>query len=285
MDKMHFQLFGLLAIASLILSACNMPVQNATADSESLTGTPLMDSMLTPDPGATQTAQAGLVPTHTPSLTATESPTLEPSATLTPEPPKAEVIRETNCRVGPGGLYDLVAKYPVGQMLNVAAKDLGGGYWFVQNPEKLDEQCYLLAQNIKITGNTEVLPKFTPLPSPTAAPYFEVSFKKFDTCENRNYVIFDIENLGSFAFRSVYIRVINQKIGESVEQAFNAFDLKAKCVLIKNIAPLDSGKSGYVYSPQFKWSGHGEKLRAIIMACTEKNLKGSCVTQTVDIKE
>ncbi len=278
MNKAPFHLFGLLVIAALILSACNMPVNDAPAE----TSTP--DATATPDLSATQTMQAKLIPTHTPTVTLTETPTLEPSATSTPEPPKAEVLRVTNCRVGPGGLYDLVVKYEVGQMLNVVAKDLGGGYWFVQNPEKLEEQCYLLAQNIKITGDTELLPKLTPLPSPTAAPYFEATFRKFDICENRNYVVFDIENLGSFPFRSVYIRVINQKSGESVEQAYNAFDLRVKCVLAKNIAPLDVGKSGYVYSPQFKWSGHGDKLRVIIMACTEKNLKGSCVTQSVDLK-
>lgn len=279
MNKVHFRLLGVLTIAALTLSSCNMPAGDTPAE----TSTP--NATATTDISATQTMQAKLLPTHTVTLTATKKPTLEPSATLTPAPPKAEVVRESNCRIGPGGLYELVVKYPVGQLLDVVAKDLGGGYWFVQNPKKPEEQCYLLAQNIKISGDTEVLPKFTPLPSPTAAPYFEITFKKFDTCENRNYVIFDIENLGSFAFRSAYIRVINQKIGESVEQAFNAFDLKAKCVLIKNIAPLDPGESGYVYSPQFTWSGHGEKLRAIIMACTEKNLKGSCVTQTVDIKD
>jgi hypothetical protein len=96
-------------------------------------------------------------------------------------------------------------------------------------------------------------------------------------------VVFDIVNPGSFTFRSVYIRVIN-KSGESVEQSFNAFDLRVRCVLAKNIAPLDPGQSGYVYSPQFKWSGHGGKLRVIIMACTEKNLRGSCVTRTVDVE-
>lgn len=278
MNKMYFHLLGLLTIAALILSACNMPGSDATAEVKP-------DATATIDLAATQTMQAKLIPTHTPTVTVTSTPTREPSATSTPEPPKAEVVRVSNCRVGPGGLYDLVVKYEVGQMLNVVARDLGGGYLFVQNPEKLEEQCYLLAQNIKITGDTELLPKFTPLPSPTAAPYFEATFKKFDICEGRNYVVFDIVNLGSFTFRSVYIRVINQKTGASVEQAFNAFDLRARCVLAKNIAPLDSGQSGYVYSPQFTWSGHGEKLRAIIMACTEKNLKGSCVTQTVDIED
>ena len=279
MNKVPAHLFGLLVIGALIPSACNMPVNDAPAE----TSTP--DATVTAGLSAAQTTQANLIPTRTATVTLTASPTLEPSATSTPEPPKAEVVRVTNCRVGPGGLYDFVAKYEVGQMLNVVARDLGGGYWFVQNPEKPEEQCYLLAQNIKITGDTELLPKLTPLPSPTAAPYFEVTFRKFDICENRNYVVFDIENLGSFPFRSVYIRVINGKTGESVEQAYNAFDLRAKCVLAKNIAPLDVGMSGYVYSPQFKWSGHGEKLRAIIMACTEKNLKGSCVTQTVDLKD
>jgi hypothetical protein len=257
-----------------------MPVSDATVEVQS----PTSEATATIDVAATQTMQAKLIPTQTPTITSTTTPTREPSATSTPEPPKAEVVRETNCRIGPGGLYDLVATYQVGQMLNVVAKDLGGGYWFVQNPEKLEEQCYLLGQNIKITGNTEVLPKFTPLPSPTAAPYFEVTFRKFDTCENREYVTFDIVNKGSFAFRSLYVRVIN-KGGESVEQAYNAFDLRVRCVLAKNIAPLDPGASGYVYSPQFTWSGRGKDLRVIIMACTEKNLKGSCVTQTVNVEE
>jgi hypothetical protein len=56
-------------------------------------------------------------------------------------------------------------------------------------------------------------------------------------------------------------------------------------VLAKNIAPLDPGETGYVASPPFKWSGHGGRLRAVIMACTEQNLKGTCVTQSLDIKE
>jgi hypothetical protein len=274
MRTLPFQLLCLLTAAVLILSACNLPVENVATEVPAI--------VASIEPTATQTEVPA---TETPSVTPTETPSPEPSATFTPEAPKAAVVRETNCRVGPGGMYDLVAKYQVGQMLNVVAKDLGGGYWFVQNPEKPDEQCYLLAQNIKINGDTELLPKLTPLPSPTAAPYFELTFKKFDICEGVNYAVFTVVNVGSTPFRSVYIKVINQKANKSVEQAFNAFDLRVKCVLAKNIAPLDPGGTGYLYSPPFKWSGTGENLRAVIMACTEKNLKGTCVTQTVDIKD
>src|SRR5690242_7615596 len=137
MNKASFHLTGLLIIAALILSACNLPVSDTKAE----TSTP--DATSTADLYATQPTQPKLLPSKTPTVTLTLTATLEPSATSTPEPPKAEVLRVSNCRVGPGGLYDLVVKYEVGQKLNVVAKDLGGGYWFVQNPEKVEEQCYL----------------------------------------------------------------------------------------------------------------------------------------------
>ena len=282
MRTIHSQLSYLLTIVALILSACNLPGNNATAEVTQPTEQP---PTATIDLAATRTRQAELVPTETPTETATETPTPEPSETPTPVPPMAEVVRESNCRIGPGGIYDLVATYQVGQMLEVAAKDLGGGYWFVRNPEKPEEQCYLLAQNIRISGDTAALPQFTPLPSPTAAPYFKLEFRKFDTCQGDNFALFIVENAGSVPFRSAYIKVTNQKVNQSVEHALNAFDLIVRCVLAKNIAPLNPGETGYVHSPPFKWGASGNTLRSVIMLCTEKNLTGTCVTQVMDVKQ
>ncbi len=282
MRRTFFQLPVLLTIMALVLSACNMPGSTPTSEvAEQASAHPVAVIEST----ATLPRPTKTVPTDTPTVTATETLTPEPSATVTPQAPTAKVVRKSNCRTGPGGLYELVATYEVGQMLEIVARDLGGGYWFVKNPEKPEEQCYLLAQNITISGETTALPKYTPLATPTAMPYFNLTFKKFDTCEGEDFVVFIVENVGSVPFRSAYIKVINQKSGKSVEHSLNAFDLKVRCVLAKNIAPLDPGGIGYVYSPPFKWSGHGEKLRAAIMVCTEKNLKGSCITQSVDIKE
>jgi hypothetical protein len=280
MRRTLYQLPGFLTIIALILFACNMPGSSPTS---AVAPTKESTAEVVPTGTATVTATETLTPE--PSATATETLTPEPSATATPEAPMAKVVRKSNCRIGPGGLYELVATYEVEQMLEIVAKDLGGGYWFVQNPEKPEEQCYLLAQNIRISGETTALPKYTPLASPTAMPYFELTFKKLDTCEGVDFAVFTVKNVGSVPFRSAYIKVINQKTGKSVEQALNAFDLRVKCVLAKNIAPLDPGGTGYVASAPFKWSGRGEKLRAVIMVCTEKNLKGSCVTQSIDIKE
>jgi len=282
MRTTFFQLFCLLTTVAFVLSACNLPGNNATAEITPQPGQSTTNAAATIELTATRTES---VPTETPTVTATETPLPEPSATATPEPPMAEVVRESNCRMGPGGIYDLVATYQAGQMLEVAAKDLGGGYWFVRNPEKPEEQCYLLAQNIRISGDTAALPQLTPRPSPTAAPYFKLDFRKFDTCQGDDFALFIVENAGSVPFRSAYIKVTNQKANQSVEHALNAFDLIVRCVLAKNIAPLNPGETGYVHSPPFKWGASGNTLRAVIMLCTEKNLTGTCVTQSMDVKQ
>jgi hypothetical protein len=276
-----FKFLYLLTIGALVLSACNLPGSNAPAESTSLPQPSATKATATRESTATPTE---VLPTATPSETATETPLPEPSATATPDIPMATVGRESNCRTGPAGNYDLVATYQVGQTLEIVAKDLGAGYLFVRNPEKPEEQCYLLANSLTIDGDLAALPKLTPRPSPTAAPYFKASFRKLDTCEGYDYALFVVENTGSVPFRSVYIKVTDQKVGRSVEQVLSAFDLRRGCVLAKNIAPLDPGMTGYVASPQFKWSVSGHKLSAILMLCTEKALKGTCVQQAVEVK-
>ena len=277
MRTTFIQLTCLLIIAVLILSACNLPVNEAT------TAVPAQTEMSTATLESTATSTEAL-PTETPTATATETLTPKPSLTATIEIPMAEVVRETNCRIGPAGNYELVAKYQVGQMLQVVAQDLGAGYWFVQNPDKPEEQCWLLAQNIRINGDTSALPKFTPQPSPTAAPYFNVKFKKFDTCKGEDFAVFTVENVGSVPFRSAYIKVTDLRVNKSVETALNAFDQFVGCVLAKNIAPLNQGATGYVNSPSFTWNARNNKLSAVIMLCTEQNLKGTCVQQSVSVK-
>lgn len=275
-------LLCLLITAGLILSACNLPDANATAEVSPPTEQAAATVTATLELTATQTE---IPPTETPTATATETLTPEPTATATPVVITARVGRESNCRVGPAGNYDLVATYQDGQMLEVVAKDLGGGYWFVRNPEKPEEQCYILANNITISGDPTALPKFTPRPSPTAAPYFNVSFRKFDTCKNEDFAIFVVENVGSVPFRSAYVRVTDPKAGKSVEHVVNAFDLWTGCIIARNIAPLNSGESGYLHSPPFKWNARGNKLQAVFQLCTEKDLKGACVIRTLEFKE
>ena len=274
MRTKSLSLLYLLLIGILVLSACNVPGLVAP------TATPTPTSTQTP----TATATITDTPTITPTATETSTPTLTP--TSTPVVITVEVQRESNCRIGPAGNYDLVAKYQVGQALELVANDLGAGYIFVKNPEKPEEQCYMLTQNLKIDKDvdTSILPNFTPLASPTSMPYFEIAFKRWDKCEGKDYVVFDVTNVGSVPFRSVYIRVVDTKVDKSVESVYNAFDLRVGCVLAKNIAPLNPGGSGYLRSDEFNWNARGHTLSVIVQACTEQGLKGTCVNRSLEIK-
>ena len=116
MRKTFSQLFYLLVIGVFILSSCNMPGNNIAAE---ITASPV--------PFTATATQTEVPPSETPTMTATATLTPEPSITFTPEIPKAEVKRQTNCRIGPAGNYDLVATYEIGQKLEVVAKDSGFG--------------------------------------------------------------------------------------------------------------------------------------------------------------
>ena len=136
---MHRNIFRLLvvpAVLALAAIACNLPVSSPVTETPTSGLQPMVEASATLDLAATQTRQVELLPTKTPTTAATGTPLPEASATNTVEAPKAKVNRETNCRVGPGGMYDLVATYQAGQMLDVIATGLAQGYWFVQNPEK-----------------------------------------------------------------------------------------------------------------------------------------------------
>lgn len=262
---------ALLIVSLLLLTACNLPTAASPTPQPPI-------STFTASPLPPPTATASPLPTLLPSATPL------PSATFTPVIPLAEVQKESNCRVGPAGNYELVATYPAGQKLEVIANDLGAGFLFVRNLEQPEEHCWILAANLALSGEVAALPQFTPPPSPLPAPAFSASYKNIYLCKTDMSFAFIIQNTGGSAFRSAYIKASDLKTGKSTEQALNAFDLWADCVVAKNIAPLTPGATGYLYTLPFKTDVRGHTLQIVIMACTEQNLKGECATETLQIK-
>ena len=281
----RYRIFFAISVILLAALACGLEVRsNATPTipvepTLAASDTPLADTE-TPAPptadSATDTATA---------LAITDTATLEvgvlPTDTTTPtlEPVFAQVITATNCRTGPSGSYTLVTSYPIGTNLLVIARDLGGGFVFIQDPNKPDIQCYVLANNVKLSGDTSAFPQITPPPSPTAAPSFSVQFKKYDTCNGDPYAVFTVVNTGGFAFRSAYVKVTNLKNKESTEWSANAFDLWTGCIIAKNITPLAPGQTGFLRSNTFLHDPRGNKMSAVIQVCTGQNLKGSCKSE------
>lgn len=147
-------------ILIVALSACNLP--SSTADA---TATPDLALTLTAlaSTGGQPVAPAGPQDTATPQFTATPGPTETPSI------PQVTVSTDTNCRTGPGVVYDNIGALFVGQVGTVVGKNSSTGYWIINNPGKTGT-CWLYPQYATVSGNTANLQEYSipPTPTPTA---------------------------------------------------------------------------------------------------------------------
>lgn len=149
-------MFSILVVTAL---ACNFPSTTPTPPVD-------VDATLT-SLALTQAGQnppAGL-PTFTPTITLT--PTITP--TLPPFVPVVSVSVDTNCRTGPGVVYDYLTGLLVGEKAEVVGKytSVSPTYWVIK---KGSITCWLYGQYATVEGDISSLPEMIPPPSPTPPP-------------------------------------------------------------------------------------------------------------------
>lgn len=95
--------------------------------------------------------------------TATPTVTQPPEPTATPSIPVIHVSVDTNCRYGPGIVYDPPVTYlPAGEPAQVLGKDPNGDFYYI------DKNCYVWTNYVTVeAGNINSVPIFTPMPTPT----------------------------------------------------------------------------------------------------------------------
>jgi hypothetical protein len=113
-----------------------------------------------------------MAPASTATDTPTHPPSPSPSTTLTPTPPKPSlwVATDTNCRTGPGKVYDWIGGIQVGETADNFGRDPGGQYYYISNPDKVNDFCWIWGAYATPTGDLSGLPVFTPPPTPTSLP-------------------------------------------------------------------------------------------------------------------
>ena len=149
-------IFGIIIITAL---ACNFPSVTPTPTVEvnaAVTSPVLTQSGQNPTPG---------LPTFTPTITLT--PTVTP--TSSPSIPMVSVSVDTNCRTGPGVVYDYLTALLVGEKAEVVGKytSVSPSYWIIK---KGPITCWLWGQYATVEGDTNSLPEMVPPPSPTPVP-------------------------------------------------------------------------------------------------------------------
>lgn len=282
----------LLSVIVLIMVslACIVPnIPAPTQDIHSLE-TAVMGTMVS---GATQTALAGFpvgildTPTAVPSFTP-ELPTLSPTATLSPTPvftatpliPLISVTVPTNCRVGPGRVYDRVGALLVGEVAEVVGRNLNGNYWYIRNPDQSNGFCWLWGEYATVTGNFAVLPVFTPPPTPTPMPDFKADYDGLESC-NGWWADIDVTNTGGVTFESISMTVRDTDTDVVVSMSTDVFHDIDGCTDTNTRERLNPGDTRTVSGPVFTYNPTGHELRATITLCSRDGQNGLCITESI----
>ena len=163
--KSHNYLFIVYIILILLLSSCTLPNSQANE---------------TDDLIATITAQALTNSASPAEPTTPPLPTAAPTATTEPTPtiPIVSVSSYTNCRTGPGVVYDKNGDLDIGETAEVVGKNSATGYWIINNKDAAGT-CWLWGNYASVLGNTASLQEYSippapptpePAPSKPAAP-------------------------------------------------------------------------------------------------------------------
>lgn len=251
---------------------------------------PVATLTLTPIP-PTFTSTSTFTPVFTSTATITSTPTLIPTATRTSTPtvPMVSVSVATNCRLGPGKIYQLVGGLQAGVWVRVYARDPGGNYWYIHNPERPAQFCWIWGEYATVIGSIGQLPVYTPPPTPTPtmtstpAPAFNASYMGIEDCSGKWWADFKLRNTGSMAFRSITMTLWDTNTSVIVTLIRDQFSDRTGC----NLSITDSlppGKALTVSSAAFAYLPSGHKINATITLCTNVGMNGFCVTRKLTFK-
>jgi hypothetical protein len=271
-------------IVSLACAVTNVPAP--TEDINSL-GTAVMATMVS---AATQTALAVIpvdmvdtattMPTFTPMFTPTVTLTPSPVFTPTAVVPLVSVSVATNCRVGPGKVYDRVGALMVGEVAEVVGRNEAGNYWYIRNPRQSNGLCWLWGEYATVTGNFASLPVYTPPPTPTPMAAFQASYDGLESCTGW-WVDIEVANTGGIAFESMSL-TIGDTTSDVVMTAYvDEFTDLDGCFDSSSRESLNPGSTRTVSAPAFTYDPRGHRLRAILTLCSRDGLNGTCVTREI----
>jgi len=231
-------------------------------------------------PGLTQAAPADAPEPQTAIAT-----TASPNPNVTPTPPTLllSLTANTHCRSGPSGAYGLLATFVTGQTAEAVARSTVDDYWYVENPDRPGEFCWLWGQYASVAGDASVLPVYTPLPSPTPGPAFGLTFSRVFSCGDI-HAVFKVTNTSPYTFLSAERSVLDLDTGTYLalpETDPSPFVGGSSNCPIGTGSRLDPGQVAYTYV-RLNPVPSGHTARGTIRLCTQAGLGGLCYTQAVN---
>ena len=288
---MFWKKFTAISVSALLIfiSACSLPA-GTEEDATAAIQTQVAEIVAATAAAQTAVAQAvaetlAAMVTNTPEFTFTPSLTPTPSFTQTPSIPTVSVSSQTNCRSGPGLVYDKVGVLEVGETTEVVGRADGVDYWIVRNPDNVTTYCWLWGQYATVSGNIAGLPFFTPPPTPTPEAGFTVTFLDTSHCAPEYAFQFQITNTGSITWESINIVITDNTASSTTTHTLDSFRSYEGCVLEVDQLNLESGEGGHVANinpGQLNYNPSGNQFTAVFKLCSENGLAGTCVTKTIN---
>ena len=218
----------IILIAMLLLTSCDLLSTGGTSDNLVQTQIALNVAMTqlantqtavaqgagvqtqAPPPSEPTATLAVEVPLDTPTITQTLEPTLTPTA----QGVWLTVNQNTNCRSGPGSIYELMGTVNQGERVQASARNPWDDYFYVLFPTIYGEKCWLWNRYATIDGDIKILPVFTPQPTPTinatntpttAPAGFNVSFLDVQVSGSMYGIQLYVSNTGNLVWRSIKV--------------------------------------------------------------------------------
>ena len=288
MFKKHpfLTLITILLIASFACVLPGAPVSVPTQDPNAVNTSIALtiaarqtEAVLNNPPTATLTSTP-----ETPTLTL--EPTMAPTSdfTATPSTPMISVEVDTNCRVGPGAIFERVGILLVGETAEIVGREPKGEYWYIRNPDADEgvEFCWVWGEYAIISGDTLPLLYLSPPPPPTAS--LDMVFEKMDTCATTRWVNFKLTNKSGISFKYINIVLTDTDTDPVtvVSSKANEFTYNDGCSQPVTTKSLVAGGTLSVSSPFFAYNFSGHELNVKVTACTETDQAGTCITKELN---
>lgn len=251
----------------------------------------------------TETAEQGQpvptaeVPTKEPTSASTDKPLPEtsatasqtPTASLDPTPEQARVLlsENTNCRTGPGSVYELLSILYNGDESEAVAQDPTRDFWYIRNPKAPPAFCWLWGKYATPEGDTASLPVFTPPPTPTYTPTvpamdFKISYTgRKANCGSSSYMlVYQITNTGSITLESWRTTATDHTGGTvpKMRSGDKFKDVGGFCLVTSTQEDLTPGESHYILA-FFDGDPAGHDLTLEVMICSQNGLSGNCTIE------
>ena len=224
-------------------------------------------------------AAASDTPGPTPTATSTPSPT----PTSTPLHPLISVSMDTNCRKGPGQVYDYLGGLMIGETGEVYARDPSGQFWYIRNPDA-PGYCWVWGQYASVVGDTGPLPVYTPEPTPTPVPQpgFTFAFKTVEQCVDIYNIEVTVTNTGALTWESFTLHTENRTLSTSDTFSDDRFADVHACGSDYFDDALVPGQTGTTGSrPFMDHYPTGESFYAELTLCTQNGQGGQCLTKSI----